>query len=57
MAGLAKQTVVLSAARLANYGLMLISPMILVRLLSVEQFGQYRQFILYASFLQLVGAF
>ena len=57
MAGLAKQTVVLTAARFANYGLMLISPIILVRLLSVEQFGQYRQFILYSSFLQLVAAF
>lgn len=57
MVGLGKQTVVLTAARLANYGLMLISPIILVRLLSVEQFGQYRLFILYASFLQLVAAF
>lgn len=57
MAGLVKQTAVLTAARFANYGLMLISPIILVRLLSVEQFGQYRQFILYASFLQLVAAF
>ncbi len=57
MAGLAKQTVVLSAAKFANYGLMLVSPMVLVRLLSVAQFGEYRQFILYASFLQLVGAF
>ena len=57
MAGMAKQTITLTAARFANYGLMLISPIILVRLLSVEQFGQYRQFILYASFLQLVAAF
>jgi O-antigen/teichoic acid export membrane protein len=57
MAGLGKQTLVLTAARFANYGLMLISPIILVRLLSVEQFGLYRQFIVYASFLQLVAAF
>lgn len=57
MAGLIKQTVVLTFARFANYGLMLVSPVILVRLLSVEQFGQYRQFILYASFMQLVAAF
>ena len=45
MAGLGKQTAVLTAARLANYGLMLVSPIILVRILSVEQFGQYRQFV------------
>jgi O-antigen/teichoic acid export membrane protein len=57
MVGLGKQTVVLTAARLANYGLMLLSPVVLVRLLSVEQFGKYRLFILYASFLQLVAAF
>ncbi len=57
MAGLGKQTAVLTAARFANYGLMLVSPIILVRILSVEQFGQYRQFVVYASFLQLVAAF
>jgi O-antigen/teichoic acid export membrane protein len=57
VAGLAKQTVVLSVARFANYGLMFISPIILVRLLSVEQFGEYRQFVLYASYLQLMAAF
>lgn len=57
MAGLGRQTVVLTAARLANYGLLFISPIILVRLLSVEQFGEYRQFIVYATFLQLVAAF
>jgi O-antigen/teichoic acid export membrane protein len=57
MAGIVKQTALLSAARIANYGLMLISPIILVRLLTVEQFGQYRQFVLYASLLQLIAAF
>jgi O-antigen/teichoic acid export membrane protein len=57
MAGVAKQTVVLTAARFANYGLMVISPIILARMLSVEQFGQYRQFMIFASFLQLVAAF
>jgi len=56
-AGLGRQAVVLTAARLANYGLVFISPIILVRLLSVKQFGEYRQFIVYASFLQLVAAF
>ena len=57
MAGMGKQTAVLTASRFANYGLMLISPVILVRILSVEQFGQYRQFVVYATFLQLFAAF
>ena len=57
MAGMGKQAAVLIAARFANYGLVLISPIILVRILSVEQFGQYRQFVVYATFLQLFAAF
>lgn len=40
-----------------NYGLILISPIVLVRLLSVEEFGQYREFLLYASVLTALAAF
>lgn len=57
MAGIAQRAAILSIARFANYGLTLLSPVILVRLLTVEQFGQYREFVVYASFLQLVAAF
>lgn len=57
MVGMGQRTAVLTIARFANYGLMLISPVILVRVLSVEQFGEYRQFVVYASFLQLFAAF
>ena len=32
-----------------NQGLVLISPVILVRLLTVEEFGRYREFLLYAG--------
>src|SRR6185437_5647714 len=35
----------------------LISPIILVRLLTVEQFGRYREFLLYASVLQSIAVF
>jgi O-antigen/teichoic acid export membrane protein len=57
MSGLAHRAVYLTLARFANYGLMLVSPIILVRVLSVEDFGRYREFLLYASLLQTVGAF
>lgn len=49
MASLTRQALVVSAARLLNQGLMVISPLILVRLLTVEDFGLYREFLLYAS--------
>ncbi|HEV7715515.1 MAG TPA: lipopolysaccharide biosynthesis protein [Steroidobacteraceae bacterium] len=57
MAGLANRTASLTLVRLANYGLMLVSPIILVRVLSVVDFGRYREFLLYASLLQSVGGF
>jgi O-antigen/teichoic acid export membrane protein len=55
--GVARQAIVLSLSRVANYGLMLVSPVILVRLLSVEQFGQYREFLLYGGILQNIASF
>jgi O-antigen/teichoic acid export membrane protein len=51
------RTAILTLSRLANYGLMLISPILLVRLLDVEQFGRYREFLLYASILQAIAVF
>src|SRR5579862_9277012 len=51
------RTAILTLSRLANYGLMLISPILLVRLLNVEQFGRYREFLLYASILQALAVF
>jgi O-antigen/teichoic acid export membrane protein len=57
MAGVGNRAAILTLARLANYGLMLISPVILVRLLTVEQFGYYREFLLYASVLQSIALF
>jgi len=57
MAGVANRAAVLTLSRLTNYGLMLISPVILVRLLTVAQFGRYREFLLYASVLQSIAVF
>lgn len=57
MAGLANQATVFAVSRLTNYGLLLLSPIVLVRLLSVEEFGRYREFLVYASLLQTFAAF
>jgi O-antigen/teichoic acid export membrane protein len=52
MSGLGNRTAILTLSRLASYGLMLISPIFLVRSLTVADFGRYREFLLYASILQ-----
>lgn len=57
MSGVGNRAAILTLSRLANYGLMMISPIILVRLLTVEQFGNYREFLLYASVLQSIAIF
>ena len=49
MAGLTRQALVISASRFLNQGLMVISPVILVRLLTIEDFGRYREFLIYAT--------
>lgn len=40
-----------------NQGLLIISPILLVRLLTVEEFGRYREFLLYAGLLTTICAF
>lgn len=57
MAGVGNRAAILTLSRLTNYGLMLISPVILVRLLTVAQFGSYREFLLYVSLLQSIAIF
>ena len=57
MAGVARLAVMLSITRIANYGLMVVSPVILVRFLTVADFGRYREFLLYATILQAVATF
>jgi O-antigen/teichoic acid export membrane protein len=57
MRGLAHQAALLTVSRLANYGLMIISPIILVRFLTVDDFGRYREFLLYASLVQTAAGF
>lgn len=48
---LVKSGLVLTIARLSNYVLMLVTPLFLVRMLDVHTYGQYREFLLYATVL------
>lgn len=56
MRRIAHQAALLSISRIANFGLMVISPIVLVRFLTVRDFGRYREFLLYASLLQTIAA-
>jgi O-antigen/teichoic acid export membrane protein len=49
--------VIITITRFANFGLMLVSPIVLVRFLTVEQFGVYREFLLYTAILTSIAAF
>ena len=51
------QAFILTISRLANYGLMLLAPLVLVRLMPVTDFGQYREFILYGGILYSLASF
>ncbi len=55
MRDVARRAALLSLTRVANQALLLLSPVILVRLLSVPDFGRYREFIVYCSVMQGFG--
>ena len=46
-----KSSLVLTFARLTNYVVMLATPLLLVRMLDIETYGQYREFLLYSGVL------
>lgn len=55
--GMGNRVALLAITKFASYGLMLVSPIVLARLLTVKQFGSYREFLLYVGILQTVAGF
>lgn len=53
---LLQNSLVLTFARLTNYAVMLVTPLVLVRMLDVSTYGQYREFLLYATVLVAILA-
>jgi O-antigen/teichoic acid export membrane protein len=49
MASLLRRTAVLSFSRFSNQAIVFLSPVLLVRILSVAEYGSYREFMLYAG--------
>ncbi len=57
VAGLARRAGIIALARFANQAIVIVSPIILVRLLSVAEFGLYREFLLYVGLLTSIAGF
>jgi O-antigen/teichoic acid export membrane protein len=57
MSSFVSRSLVLLAARLMNQGLLILSPMLLVRLLTVAEYGRYRQFMAAAMLLISTASF
>lgn len=57
MSTLIRSTVILAFSRFANYSLLILSPILLVRILDPDSFGQYREFMAYAMLLASIATF
>lgn len=57
MSSLTKRAVILIACRVMNYGVLLLSPIFLVRILDMTSYGQYREFVMYAMLLSGIIGF
>lgn len=56
MSSITKRAFILVLCRMMNYGVMLLSPMFLVRIFDMRSYGMYREFVVYAMLLAgLIG--
>lgn len=54
---LARNTLIIFLMRISNLGLMMVGPILVARLLSVQEFGLYREFLVYTSLFTPIAAF
>jgi O-antigen/teichoic acid export membrane protein len=57
MSGLMSRGAILTVSRLSNFAIHLLSPMLLVRVLDVETYGRYQEFIVYVTLLVALCSF
>lgn len=57
MSSLIKSTAILAFARITNFALLFLGPVVLVRILDAHTFGQYREFMVYAMFVSTLAGF
>ena len=57
MSGLMSQGAILTASRFSNFAILVLSPLLLVRILDIEAYGRYQEFMLYATLLVAVCGF
>ena len=57
MSSLIRSSAILAFARFTNYALLFLSPILLVRILSPYGFGQYREFMVYATLISSLATF
>ncbi len=57
MSGLMSRGVVLTASRLSNFAILLLSPLLLVRILDIESYGRYQEFMIYATLFVMICGF
>lgn len=48
---------ILTASRLSNFAILMLSPLLLVRILDVEAYGRYQEFMIYATLLVTICGF
>ena len=57
MSSLISRSAVLTVSRLSNFGIMVLTPLLLVRILAIEDYGRYQEFMVYAMLFVAICGF